>query len=432
MKYFFYLSISLLIIFSACNDSVLVGSDLLGAEAADVEYVDNLSLSAKTVKGDSSVTFRKLEQDAYFTTSYMVGSIDDPDFGKAEAISYFSPNMIASFPNFATKTLDSVVMVLSLDSLAAYGDRTATHDLTLSILNDRMEDDTYYSNLKLEAATSPFYQTSRVINYEDSLDIHSYILDTVILSAPQLRFKLDNQFWKDLTSAPDSLTEERFLEMIPGFELKSSPSANSMLGINLAYQNSSWASDIVFYYNSSDTTKALYRLPLGEYRHSYFTNDYNGSRLSNDLNQPDADCLYLESQSGTDISVDLSAITSVGDMILNYGELEVTVKPFDEGLYPAIEAIGAWYRNDEDVLVKVDRTDEALNTLTESYPNGEQTWTYKLDLTTHLNALKKQDMPNTELFLFAVSKTERANRSLIYGSSHPEHPLKLNLILTKP
>jgi len=432
MKYSLYLFLSLLIVASACNDSVLVGSELLESEELDVTYIDSLVISAKTIEGDSSVTFRKLDQDGYSTTSYMVGSIADSEFGAASSTTYFTPTIIATYPDFATKPLDSVVMVLTLDSLSSYGDRSAVHDLTLSVLKSRMDGkETYYSNLEFEAEETPFYETSRTINYKDSLLINNYVQDTLITIEPHLRFKLENDYWEQLASGMDSLTEGSLLEIIPGFELKSSPSSNSMMGINLDYENSGWASDIIFYYNSTDTSKAVYRLPLGKYRHSNFTTDYTGSQLESNLDRPDAACLYLQSQAGTDISVDLSSIENVSDMILNFGELELTVKSFDEALYPPVEAISAWYKNDEGELTRV-QAPEDITRVVETYPNGEALWNYKIDLTAHLNSLSKKLIDSTELFIFAVSKSERANRSLIYGASDPDHPLKLNLILTKP
>lgn len=444
MKYFFYLSISLLIIATSCNDSQIVGSDLLGADSLDVTFDDQLDLSASTVIGDSTITFRKLDLDSYTGRTYMVGEIDDPAFGKSTASAYFNVSRVNEYPNFNydSLSLDSVVMILDLDSLGRYGNQAAVQNLELFTLSDRIDGDsdaTFYSNQKFDTESTPIFSRSQVINYTDSLLINPYILenpDSLLLVAPQLRFNLDKQFWEDVSPAiGDTLDDEGFNDLVPGFELRSSNAVNSMLGIDLNYSNSGSSSSIRLYYTSSDTTRIVYLMRLGRYRHNHFRHDYSGSSLESDLTLADADCLYLQSQGGSNITIDISEVKTLQDRIVNNATIEFSVKTFDEELYPPTEEISAWYKDTDDdmneILVRADRSDIPA-TATETYPSGEKLITYTMNVTGIVNQVKKGELDISELIIIADNKAQRPNRSLIYGRNHPDHPLKLNLILTNP
>lgn len=436
MKYLFYLLLSLLIITSACNDSVIVGSDLLGEESVDITLRNDLPLQSRTVLGDSTLTFRKLETDNYGASTYLFGSIEDATFGKTETKTYFSPALESDMPEFGDALIiDSVVMVLSLDSLGSYGNSDFEHELSLSLLSERMDADDredFYSNLELTSESTPLLTEITKLNYTDSLTINYHFEDSLIQVEPQLRFQLDKQFWTDLSANDFSSTdEESFLDFVPGYELSSVDAENTMGAIDLGYSSSESPSNILIYYTRGDTSKLIYTVPLGKYRHSYVVKDYSGSTLINQIDDTTADCLYLESQGGTNVILDLSSIHEVDDLILNHATVVLTGKPFDEEASPAIEAIGAWYKDDEGEFVRADRSDRAAF-LEETYPLGEQRWSYELDLTSYVSQLRERTIDKYELYLFPFSRSERMNRSVLYSSNHSEHPIQLNLILTNP
>lgn len=438
MKQFLYLSLSLWVLISACNDPILVGSVLLEDETLDVEFTDVIDVSAKTVAGDPSITFRDITGGPYSATTYMVGSLEDPVFGKSVTTSYFSPTLISTFPSLLDSNLDSVVLSIPLDSIGFYGDLGATHNLELRAISESMEtlvesgSDTLYSDQTIAVEPTIWSTLSSTISYKDSVVIRPYNdQDTLIKIRPELRMQMDKQFWLDLAGPTDTLTAEKLELEVPGFELKSTPSASSIIGLDLYYNTFETQANINFYYRPNDSTRLIYQLPLGNYRHSLFTNDYSGSELGNNIDDPAADQLFVQSQAGTNIEVDLSSVTTLNDRILNYAELELTVLPEDEDLYQPVVAIFPWYRNDEGQLDIVGQpaTDLAL---VESYSGGSRSLTYSIDLTTHLNLIKKGTISNDKIFLIATTKAQRPNRSIILGTNDSESPLKLNLILTKP
>lgn len=444
MKQFLYLFLSIWVLLLACNDPILIGSELLTEEQLGVDFTDNLAVTAKTITGEPSITFRQLSGSSYAAQTYMVGATDDAAFGKSESVTYFSPAIVRSYPSFSTHPIDSVVMTLPLDSLGFYGDLEAIHNIELRAITQSLETnidadpvDTLLSNEMVEVESEIWASASKVITYKDSTLVSTYDdeLDTMINLAPELRLKLNKLFWTDLAGTVlDTLTQDEFELAVPGFELRSVDAENSMFAVNLAYNANTFSSpaNINIYYRQDDSIKIVYRMPLGRYRHSEFTNDYTGSELQASIDDPtSSDLLYIQSQAGTSIEVDLSEVINVEDKILNYGELQMTVMPEDEDLFQPAVAIVPWYRNEDGRLVEVggSATDPPLY---ETYSAGTRSLRYTLDLTLHLNQIKSGAITNSKIILIPVSKAQRPHRSIILGPDHPVDPMKLNLILTKP
>ena len=435
MKHFILLSLSIWIWTSSCNDPVLVGSGLLDEDTLDVAFVDTMKVSAKTVQGEKSITFRYLESSDFPNQTYMVGHTEDNVFGKSEAVTYFTPELIADYPELTMDNLDSVVLSIPFSSDGFYGDNDATHDLELRMLAmfpDLDFDDTLFSDIVLDTEATVFASRSLKINPSDSVTIKGYSTDnpdSLLTLSPELRMPLDKQFWADLNAPGDTLTREDLRERVPGFELRSTPSTNSMFGLDLRYTEQDTAASINFYYNLNDSTKVIYYMPIGRVRHSTFTHDYSGSDLDSAIDVDDNPLLYLQSQAGTNIAVDISDIRNYDDQILNSATMELTVVPEDEALYTPVEAFFAYSRNEDGAISALAIQSEPVE---ETFPDGERKLSYTVDITQHLNQVKKGLVTNDTLFLIAGSKAERPNRSIILGTDDLDNPLHIDLILTKP
>lgn len=442
MRQFLYLILSTWILVSACNDPILVGSVLLEDEALNVEFTDGLDIEAKTILGDSSITFRRIAGSSFTASTYMVGNLKDPVFGRSEAVTYFSASLLTSYPSFSEYPPDSIVLSIPFDSLGFYGDPDAVHDLELRALSESLESlapeatDTLYSDQIVGVEPTIISTRSTRVSFTDSITIRAYNEgDPLFNIRPELRMELDKQFWIDLAgSLTDTLTVDEFESQVLGFELKSSSESNSFFGLDLFYASFNSEANINFYYTietDEDTVRNIYQLPLGEYRHSLFTNDYAGSELEANMNDPASNLYYIQSQAGTSVEIDLSSAKDIGEKILNFAELKFTVQTEDEELYEPIQAVFPWYENDEGQLqiVGSSSTDPPL---VESYSGGSRTLSYSLDLTSHVNAIKKGEISNDKIILIPNSKAQRAHRSIILGPNDPDHPMKLNLILTKP
>lgn len=437
MKQFILLSLSIWIWTSSCNDPVLVGSGLLEEEALEVGLVDNMLVSARTIRGERSITFRNFDS-GYSANTYMVGTIEDAVFGKSDAVTYFTPDLLTSYPEFTADNLDSVIISIPLDTAGFYGDINAVHDLELRVLTeypDLAVDDTLFSDRVLETETMVVSSRSLILHPTDSLQIKGYITDdpdSIVNIGAELRMPLDKQFWIDINAPGDTLLNDDLRETVPGFELRSTPSASSMFGLDLLYAGGDTTATINFYYNPNDDSKAIYTMALGRIRHSTFTTDYSGSDLGSAIDMDDTPLLYIQSQAGTDIAVDISDIRNYNDRILNSATMELTVVPEDETLYRPAEAIFAFARNDEGELFAVGAPTDTSDPLKETFSGGERRLNYSINLTNHLNQVKKGNITTDSIFLIATSKAERPNRSIILGPDDQENPLHIDLILTKP
>ena len=439
MKYFFLVSIFALCFF-ACTDSIPIGAEILDPGDLSVQFNDTIEIDLQTSVGDSSLTFRKLTGDNFSGRTYMVGVLDDPIFGKTESISYFTLSMFFAIPDFPNLPIDSIVMSITLDSLGHYGPRDAIHNLEIFELQETIDlenDSTLYSNLELEIQPTPFYTSSETIALFDSVSVNAYNPDTILRRAPELRIPLDIQTWKNtLSEIQDSITEEALLEKMPGFAIKNTTDQNSMIGLNLFYDGLSSSSFIHVYYQPTDTTKAVYRLPLGKVRHSYINNNYSGSQLEGDLNKLDSEFLYLQSLAGTNIEIDLSEIQKYDDRILNFANLELAVQKESEDYLPITQVFAFYENNDGELTTIQDLTTTSLAVfgggLQEVSRNGLTYEIYSMNLTSQLNSILDQEIDSDKIILIANAKSERPNRSIILGPANSMFPPKLKILVTNP
>lgn len=446
MKYFLFFLVLSGITYVSCTDPVNIGTGLVQSNGIiDVDVTDTFSIKAKMVTGDSAITFRRLDRDGYSGRTYMFGTMEDDTFGRAEAVTYFNAHLFAPMPRFDTLTVDSIVMTIFLDTLGQYGNPQAIQNLELYRLTEVIPadnvGDTLFSNIELEHESTPLFTRSQVVNHRDSISIKSYTEnDTLVKVLPQLRIPLDVQYWLDNAIALSDSTDflENLNDIITGYAIKSTSDESSMIGLNLLYNsdaNINSASAIRIYYQPTDTTKAIYNLRLGRLRHSYFSNDYSGSLLEQQLNTTEPEYLFLQSQAGAYLEFDLSAIEDIQDQILNFAGLELFLSTDDT--YGPVEQLFAFYRNEDNDLSSI--ADLGTNTLSffggslETVAvNGMEWRRYEMNITNQMNAFIDQDISSGKIFILPDSRPQRPQRSIILGPGNIEQPPVLKLVLSNP
>ncbi len=198
-----------LFLFAGCKSTNNVGLDVDATTAIKGELIDNQTITSTTVKSADVGTAG--------LSRYPLGYMDDPVFGKTEAslaLTLYPPSVNYDFGNSAD--LDSVVLVLKLDSAIAgaedieptkfYGDTTNSvysidvHQLTSPITNFLSSTNHPFTNLLLGNFTGKIKpNTSLKIT-----DIVTAQPDTLKSVKPQLRIKLDRQFFQDNVVAPST------------------------------------------------------------------------------------------------------------------------------------------------------------------------------------------------------------------------------------
>src|SRR5688572_12654650 len=113
------LILSVLII-SSCTKPVLIGSDFLDDEKANLDFVENFDLEFFTEETDSVIVHAGNNITLQLIT-YLLGNIDEDVFGKYSAEIYAQPVLPTLATALKDATLDSVVLQLRYDTLGNYG-----------------------------------------------------------------------------------------------------------------------------------------------------------------------------------------------------------------------------------------------------------------------------------------------------------------------
>ncbi len=421
----------------ACGDSIQLGSDIIGSTDIEVEYTDTVPISAKTISSTSPPTYRN--SNSFDGRTYLVGEINDSDFGRSTSISYFSATLISSFPNLENAKFDSVVLSLPLDTLGDYGNEDELLNLELYQLVEKFEvesGDTLFSDLRLEHDAAPIATLSTVVNSADSIMLYNPIPDTILRAVSQIRFQMDTSFWREI--ANDTLKHESsaaLIEHIKGFALKTADADNRMLGLRI---NAASSAAIEIYYSVGDTSKQVYFIDLGLYRHSFFEHDYSASSIEPVLDLEGQDeLLYLQSMSGTNVEFDISFVDDLPDVIINKAVLEFVIESPPDDYFPISQVLASYRNDDGELNVIEDASPRYLGftfdgELSSSQIDGSTQYRYEIILTNHINNLLNGQLEGRGLIITAIRKQERPHRSLLFGPTHNKFPATLNLITTKP
>jgi len=440
MKYVLSLVLFLGLITMACNDSIEIGSEVLNNNL-DVE-VDTVEIPARIILADSVLTFTNTANSDFTNSRYMLGQLDDPEYGNVEAVVYFNVTQNTVFPvGFADMEFDSVVMVFPYDTLVNYGPDGGEYEISLFELTEPFtleEGDNLYAKDGLEHNLLPKFSSLVTVNHRDSVTLDDYRADsTGIRDIPQLRLKLDPQMWVDFFQSNDleSLTIPELEEQLKGYALKaSSVTNNSLIGLGLIYNGSDQSQnrgDIKFFARN-DSTRVIFELPLGKLRQNQFIHDYSGSDIEAIIASDSQEELYLQSQAGVEVELDLSALKADTDFILNSASINVTViSSTDEDVYPLPEKLFAKHIQNGRETVVVDAAIAAKFSLVqEKEVNGEMVRCYSIDITDHANSIIDESVDTDKIILFPSNKATRPNRVKICGPDHPLYPTQLKVVKT--
>lgn len=438
---FIFLLLGILSILYACNEEITVGSSLLEDGAIDVNYTDTLALTGKVVESNRVIAYRSSSSST--NNLYLLGQLTDPVFGNSSSELYLSSRLENTvFPNFDTLSIDSVIMVLPLDTLGIFGQDNAMHTLSVYQLRDRLntEDrDTIYADEQFEIEATELGRISKTISHRDSFEIFSPNDDTIVRIPPQLRIPLDTSLWHEI--ANDTLisrNDEMYRDAVRGFLVRSENSDNAMLGINLATNS---AASIQFYYSADDTTHRIYFFDLGTVRSSYFTHDYSGTPVETSFGDSLSTVWYLQQMMGPNIEIDLSSVKDYADKVINRATLELFV--LDEGSpdVELVEELEAYYINDSGQRTLV--FDKLVQNAGTAIPvfggelesrdiDGNNVSLYSVDISNHVNLIVSGEIESSKIIIQASGKLSGARRTILYSYNSQDFPARLKLVSSNP
>jgi len=435
----------LIVILAACNQETIIGNQLITDQVVDIQFTDEIELSARSIEGDSLVIFTTDGNVSNNPSLMLMGQSQDQLFGNAQSTTFFTINLNTVDTLQQTDFIDSIVLTIPLDTLASYSNDNAIHHFELFELTESMYDlDTIRTDDFFDFDPTIVGQRSFVPDTRDSIRAYEASLDSMINFRAHIRIPIENMDFRSklINSAKEANgDDDLFREDVLGFALRSSTDESSFVSLNMGNSLASITEVNVYYTEGGE--KQIYSFPVGGRRSVAFTHELTGSDAGMAINdQSFADSLlYIQGMRGPNIEVDLSAIKNLTKGSINYAQLEFNVATTidDEfGIHPAITRIGAFYEDDSGILQQVRDLsigDSGLNFIDYFDGNleeGMDTMRYNMTLTSHSIDILNETITNDKIILIPFNKQVFANRAVIFGPGNSESPMKLKIVQTNP
>ncbi len=436
----------LLCLLAACTKPVLIGSDLLEDEKANLQFTDQFDLSFFTEKTDSIIVHS--DNLSLQLITYLCGHVDDPIFGTYSAAIYAQPIL----PTIATvligSMLDSVVLQLRYDTLGSYGD--LSQPVTLEVY--RMTENpgfkqNYYSNTTFMTSPQLLGSLTFVPRPKDSVTVIRPT-DTIRV-APHVRIPISRVALGDIL-VQDSVVyqnQDSFLNFFNGLYIKMTGATNTMLGFNLL--NS--VSGLSFYYDKDPAMDLEFKFIFtsGSIKVVHMEHDYTGTIVESALTpEPEEDLWFIQGMAGVRTAMRLEGLDVLGNAIINQAELEVycTFPDGDMGhLYPPPAFIVTQEKSDSVLLNSSDVTSAlsltAGNFRSSSYgilyggvlgkpdPGPPVVFKYTMKVTRQLIDIHTGKKENV-IYFNPFDKGDVPHRAVFFGPGHPTYAPRLKVYYT--
>lgn len=421
-----------LAVLSGCKDPVIDDNSLTRnpGDALNLNQTDTFTVYAFTVADAPNPSYRVAQG--------LLGSTNDPAFGKTYASVYgqvLLPNLNVRFPN---ATVDSVVLGVVYGG--KYGKFSIPQDIAVYELSQYMDPtSTAYTTLDaFQVNGSPIGTVNGFIpNLTDSVVVKGVAL------APQLRIRLNNNLGTRLLTA-DSLSyadNSYFLQYFKGFYLTT---RTSVVGDGIALLNMH-ASGITVYYHTPTVadTAVVFAVTESSQTVNHIDHNFSGSPAQQAMNNTavtGGQKLYIQSGGGTFGKLVLPFFdqNTLKNAAINRAELIFTLD--DDPTYldtlltpPPGLLLYAYdsYNTPANLPIGPDqRINEGISTLTTRVENGKTVRRYTVPITTFVQRLANGTTPNYGLKI-AYSFGQRTNRAVINHLPTDPNRIKLRVTYTK-
>ncbi len=286
---------------------------------------------------EAPITSSIVQLDTVFSSnlnSGLIGSIEDPNFGKIRATTYSRLNLRRTF-----------LGVLSSDAVLD----SAKFNFRISSLRDTLIRDLDLEVFKLaEQLVDTVHITSNGNAVSDELIVSGSVtldnLDSIYSLHVSPEFA-NNLFVLMRNADPSIATQELFEATFPGLAFRTTGVVKNIFSINLDA-----STNITFYYrdlgSSGEVDLALeHELTLGSVPHFYGlevdrrSSDLTGLRQNNFEFIPNTNLRYVQEGTGVVTKIDLSSLASFSELnpgiIINSAQVSIgPVEDFPEGLTP--------------------------------------------------------------------------------------------------
>ncbi len=433
---FLALLVALMAVLNACKDTSDLGMGLLPSDdLIDVKnIVENDNFSAYTFTEDSIQTDEAPKS--------LLGSFYDPVFGLT-TINFATQFRLFDMPDYGTNpVVDSVKLYLYYTGV--YGDTVTPQTFRIYELESALDVDQNYRqdiNLKNYASDVPIGE----IIYTPVVMLDSASQDTFY---QRIAVPLDHSLGEKLVNAPDSVmvSNDDFLEYFKGLMIESEPrnsEGGSILTLEAEYSSTFFGSRLAVFYNNDenaaeeepDTLVNSFVISPFSARVNSIDHDYSVTAFYEGLNQeinPDS-LIYVQPTGGLKAKINIDQLSSWRDsanIAINKAEIifQVDTLASEVDKYPPPVQLLFTYIDEEGVENLP--ADYWFSPLYYGGVLDTTNYTYRFNITQHLQQILEGTVPNNGFFLTTARKSSEAKRVVIKGSNS-ETGIQLNVTYSK-
>jgi hypothetical protein len=434
------LFIASLLCLSSCKKESEIGLGLQpGDELLNAQFTDTLTLWSKTERDDSVRTDK--------SAICVIGSNNDPDFGKTQASLYTQFLIPGSLQNInfgAGATLDSMVLMLRYN-FDFYGDTNSQQTFVVYQMSESIhKDSAYYENDSKTIGSSPVGTVTftprprtNVVVGTDTLPAH-------------LRIKLDPTFAATifaLSGQPGLANNESWLQNLNGLYIApNNPAQSSGQGALLYFSPKDTLTRLSVFYRESNNTAKQFSFVIntqtayfGNYQHDYSSASAITTQLNTTTSGPWSFTEnYVQAMAGLRTRIAFPFITRLYEANLGYkiainkAELLIHTDPTYSGnanLPPNTRFYITSFNDQGKQQLLTDFLVPASNFDGNYDPDAGE---YRINMAIYFQRLINGTEPNTGLLLKEVLPNNNARRAVI-GSGNPlsANQMKLRITYTR-
>lgn len=432
----------------SCNDSTLIGQNIILDSTVAVNYNDKAIILAKPISTDPA-QMAYPRDECNLPNTVFVTNHDDPVFGSVHSQIY------GQFAIAIGATIDSLINMATVDSVKlrlAYegifrGDTLAPIELEVYKISEQVEyRDEYALNQSLMTEPSPVGNLTfspRPRTMRELITRNSdWSLDTSTVSGYETIY-LDRQVGQDLLSIDTMILRVDTLlsNELTSFNIRPKGEINSLISFNLF----SAQTQMDVYYNIGDTTFGVvpFRYFSNRVNYSQVIHDYDaGSIGSNIGSYAFGDTLLtIDALGGVETEISISDIQIDTNNIINSAYLEITALEYTEETLDFPSRQLALYVMDSDgeraLITSALDTPCNINSNFDGQRSfdiegGENRFLYKLNITEEIQSLVLDKSVESLTFILSTPQNISSPARLkAYGPQSDKFPMTLKISFTE-
>ena len=321
-----FIFICSLFVFTSCkkqSDNLFLANEgTLGFEG--YSFIDSLKMLTSTVREDS------LKTDSL--SHNLIGVINDAEFGRYEASSFFQFKLPQVDKVVSSQTLDSVVLFIQYtSSIAYYGDLNGNLSFKVYELSESMNSTVTHSNQTYTYNPTPVGSFTGKVKLTDSMQLTQ--LGKRVKVAPGISIKLSTAMAQKLfnASATDLKSSDNFLQYFKGLAIVPDQTPSLGSGVIAAVNLKGAFTRLRIYYN--DSLQSDFGVIDNAKRFTQYKVSGQSNSIKNQKAAPDTanfSTTYVQAMAGAKTKIqfpNLFSIITSSSKKISIGKAEIIIRP---------------------------------------------------------------------------------------------------------